>query len=264
MGIGPSPRRRSRGLRREEVAGIAGVGVSWYTWLEQGREIRVSSEVLRRVSKALRLNREEVLHVFGLAGLEPPEAPPPCTLTVNPTLQRVLDNLVYVPAYVHNSHWDRIAWNDAALALMGDFGSSAPEQRNTVWRTFANPEVQEYTLHWKHMAEIVVAEFNATVSRHFDDPWLMDFVLRLSAVSPYFRECWARREVIARREEKTVIKHASAGALYLERSVFQVPYDPGLSVILFTPLPTEDSPRRLRELVDEFKRRRAKHRDGAS
>jgi len=261
VGIGPSPRRRSRGLRREEVAGIAGVGVSWYAWLEQGRDIRVSSGVLRRVSKALRLNREEVLHIFALAGLEPPEVPPPCALTVNPTLQRVLDNLVYVPAYVHNCHWDRIAWNDAALALMGDFASGSPEQRNTVWRTFANPEVFEYTRHWKHMAEVVVAEFNATVSRQFDDPWLMDFVSRLSAVSPFFRESWARREVIARREEKTVFEHASAGALHFERSVFQVPYDPGLSLIMFTPLPTEDSPARLRELVDTFKQGRSKHRD---
>lgn len=247
------PRRRTRGLRREEVAEEAGVGVSWYTWLEQGRDIRVSAEVLRRVSRALQLDRDETGHVFRLAGLGVPEYPPPVASTVRPTLQRVLDAMEHIPAYVHNARWDRIAWNDAALALMGDFSQDPPEQRNTVWRTFLHPEVRAYTEDWEHVARIVMAEFNASVSQQFDDPWLMDFVDRIGKHSPQFREWGLEREIIARREEETCIRHKTAGRLRLERSVFQIPYDPSLSLVTFTPLPVDDTPGRLRELVDAFR-----------
>ena len=251
-------RRRTPGLRREEVAQIAGVSASWYTWLEQGREIRVSVDVLGRISRALQLNGDEITYLFELAGLEAPHALPEVVLSVNPTLQRVLDRMEFVPAYVHNHRWDRIAWNKAALALMGDFSREPLEDRNTVWRTFANPIVRAYTEDWAHIAQVVIAEFHASVSRYFDDPWLMGFVARLSEASPEFRLWWARRDVIRRREEKTVIKHATAGALHLERSIFQIPYDPGLSLVLFTPIDTENSPARLKALVESFSSPREK------
>ena len=102
-------RRRTPGLRREEVAERAGVGLSWYTWLEQGRDIRVSPEVLRRLSRALHLNTTEQRHIFQLAGIEAPASAPPVIEAVRPSLQRLLDNMEYTPAYVHNARWDRIA-----------------------------------------------------------------------------------------------------------------------------------------------------------
>ncbi|WP_256869363.1 helix-turn-helix transcriptional regulator [Sphingobium lactosutens] len=246
-------RRRTPGMRREEVAAIAGVGVSWYTWLEQGRPIQVSAEVLRRVSRALQLNQDEIRHVFRLAGYGAPEEPAAIATTVNPTLQRVLDSLDYVPAYVHNARWDRIAWNDAALALMGDFSRDPPEERNTVWRTFLSPEVRAYTKDWEHVARIVIAEFNASVSQQFDDPWFRQFVERLSARSAEFREWSLQREVIARREERTWIIHDLVGELSLERSIFQIPYDLSLSLVMFTPLDADDTPTRLRRAVDAFR-----------
>lgn len=251
------PRRRTPGLRREEVAEEAGVGVSWLTWLEQGRDIRVSAEVLRRVSRALGLDRDEIRHVFRLAGLGAPEEAPPIPTSVKPTLQRVLDCMEYIPAYVHNARWDRIAWNDAALALMGDFSRDPPEQRNTVWRTFANSEVRAYTEDWEYVARIVIAEFNASISQQFDDPWLQDFVERIASRSPEFREWWQQREINPRREEPTGIRHKSAGLLHLERSIFQIPYEPSLSLVVFTPLPVEQTPERLRALVDAFRAARS-------
>ena len=256
------PRRRTPGLRREEVAQDAGVGVSWYTWLEQGRDIRVSAEVLRRIVRALRLDREESGHVFRLAGFGVPEEPPPLASAVRPTLQRVLDAMEYIPAYVHNARWDRIAWNDAALALMGDFAQDPPEQRNTVWRTFAHPAVRAYSEDWEQVARIVIAEFNASVSQQFDDPWLMEFVDSIADRSPEFRQWWATREIIARQEGETRILHKAAGRLHLERSVFGVPYDPGLSLVIFTPLPVDDTPGRLHGLIDQFRATRKAREDG--
>lgn len=251
-------RRRTPGMRREEVAQEAGVGVSWYTWLEQGRDIRVSPEVLRRVSRALRLTLDENRHVFRLAGFGAPEQAPPVAVSVNPTLQRVLDSLDYVPAYVHNARWDRIAWNDAALALMGDFSKDPPEERNTVWRTFLSPEVRAYTVDWEHVARIVIAEFNASISQQFDDPWLSDFVERIAARSPEFRKWSEEREVIARREAETYFLHQTAGLLHLERSIFQIPYDPSLSLVMFTPRPIDDTPERLKRAIDDFRASRDK------
>jgi transcriptional regulator with XRE-family HTH domain len=255
----PSVRRRTPGLRREEVATEAGVGLSWYTWLEQGRDIRVSAHVLRRVARALQLNGPEVAHTFELAGLRAPDTPPFIATSVNATLQRVLNSLEHIPAYVQNQRWDRIAWNDAALALMGDFATGDIADRNTVWRTFANARVRNYTKDWERIAQVVVAEFHVSIGRDVDQAWLTDFLNRLCAVSPEFRDLWERRAIGARREEKTIIQSAE-GPLHLERSVFQIPYDPGLALVMFTPLFDEDSPRRLKLLVEKFKSQRERAR----
>lgn len=246
-------RRRTPGLRREEVAEQAGVGISWYTWLEQGRDINVSPEVMRRISRALGLDRDEARHVFRLAGLGVQEEAPPVPTSLKPSLQRLLDAMEYIPAYVHNARWDRIGWNDAALALMGDFSNDPPEERNTVWRTFLSPEVRAYTADWEHIARIVIAEFNASISQQFDDPWLVEFTERMSARAPEFRALWQQREVIPRQEEETCIQHKLAGALHLERLILQIPYEPSLSLVLFTPLEIAETPRRIKELVDGFR-----------
>lgn len=250
------PRRRTPGLRREEVASQAGVGISWYTWLEQGRDINVSPEVMRRIARALGLGRDETRHIFRLAGLGVQEEAPPIPTSLKPSIQRLLDAMEYIPAYVHNARWDRIGWNDAALALMGDFSNDPVEERNTVWRTFLSPEVRSYTADWQHIARIVIAEFNASISQQFDDPWLGDFIERLSARAPEFRELWQQREVIPRQEERTLIQHKLAGPLHLERSILQIPYEPSLSVVVFTPVEVADTPRRIRELVDGFRAER--------
>lgn len=246
-------RRRTPGLRREEVATAAGVGLSWYTWLEQGRDIRVSPLVLHRVSRALRLDGAEVRHVFHLAGLEAPSSPPPVTQSVRPSLQRLLDTMEYTPAYVHNARWDRIAWNDAALALMGDFSRDPPEERNTLWRTFLNPEVRHYTQDWATLAQELIGEFNASVSQQFDDPWLADFMARLAERSPEYRQWGARRDVKTRESWPTRICHQSGAVLDLERSVFTVPYDESLSLVVFVPLAENESAAQLKRLVDRFR-----------
>lgn len=246
------PRRRTPGLRREEVAEEAGIGVTWYTWLEQGRDIRVSREVLRRLSRALNLDRAETRHLLRLSGFGIVDHTPSLPSSVKPSLQRVLDAMKYIPAYVHNARWDRIAWNDAALALMGNFGLDPIEERNTVWRMFLSPEVRTYAEDWDHFARIVIAEFNATIGERFDDPWFQDFVDDLSDQSPEFRRLWQDREVNPRREEVTRIHHKEVGRLHLERSVFQIPYEPTLSLVIFTPLDIEDTPARVRRLVRGF------------
>lgn len=254
------PRRRTPGWRREELAEEAGVGVTWYTWLEQGRDIRASPEAMRRICRALHLDKEETRYAFGLAGLGLVQEPMTITKSVPRALQRVLDNMDYIAAYVHNARWDRIAWNDAALALMGDFKNGPPEHRNTVWRTFANPEVRAYTVNWRKVARIVIAEFHASMSQEFEHPWLAEFVARLSRESPEFREWWPEREVMSRKGGKTSLRNPEVGVLHLERSIFQVPYDPGLSLVMFTPVPKDESPERMRKAVDAFRSRRKNSR----
>jgi transcriptional regulator with XRE-family HTH domain len=246
-------RRRTPGLRREEVAEKAGVGLSWYTWLEQGRDIRVSPEVLRRIARALQLNATELRHIFQLAGLELPVTAPPVITAVRPSLQRLLDSMEYTPAYIHNARWDRIAWNQAALALMGDFSRDPEEERNTLWRTFVKEEVKGYTEDWELLARELIGEFNASVSQQLDDPWLEDFTERLAARSAEFRQWRLEREVKTRDSWPTRIRHRSAGLLHLERSVFCVPHAESLSMVVFVPLDIEGSPARLRKAIDQFR-----------
>lgn len=239
------------------MAETAGVGLSWYTWLEQGRDINVSPEVLRRVARALHLNATELRHIFQLAGLEVPVSAPPVIRTVQPSLQRLLDSLEYTPAYVHNVRWDRIAWNDAALALMGDFSADPQDERNTLWRTFVKQEVKDYTEDWDVLARELIGEFNASVSQQLDDPWLEDFIERLAAHSPEFRRWRLEREVKPRDSWPTRIRHRSAGLLHLERSVLSLPHAGSLSMVVFVPLDMADSPARLRLAIDEFRQNRS-------
>lgn len=250
------PRRRTPGLRREEVAQAAGIGASWYTWLEQGRDIKVSVETLRRISKALKLDRHEIQHVFRLAGLGLPVQPDVLPSSVAAPLQRLLDAMRDIPAYIHNARWDRIAWNDASLALMGDYSKDTLQERNTVWRTFLNPAVRAYSEDWEHLARIVVSEFTTSFGGQFEDPWLWEFVEALSARSPQFEQLWNDRDVIPRHEERTRIHHKAAGRLYLERSTLQVSSTDRLTMVVFVPLETEDTPERLRRLVTEFESRK--------
>ena len=116
-----------------------------------------------------------------------------------------------------------------------------------------NAEVRDYTEDWDALARIVVAEFNASFGHQFEDPWLKDFVDRLSEQSREFSDLWNHREVIPRKEERTRIHHKAAGRLYLERSVFQIPYEQSLSLVTFIPLEEENSILRLRDTVDAFR-----------
>src|SRR3954454_2249881 len=161
VGLPNGGRRRTPGLRREEVAQLAGVGATWYTWLEQGRDVRASLEVLEAISSALRLTRAERAHLILLGRGE--EAPP-CKSPVeraSASLRRLIANLGTNPAYIIGRRWDYLAWNDAATALLGDFGALPRSARNHVWQTFMAPRRRALFTDWELTYPLLVAKFRA-------------------------------------------------------------------------------------------------------
>ena len=245
-----SPRRRTPGLRREEVAEMAGMGMSWYTSLEQGRDVHPSREALQRLAEVLRLNPDEMTYLLLLAGHSVPQAQQQTpSLAVSPSLQRTLNALQGTPAYVVNRCWDRIAWNRAAVALLGDPGLDSPADRNLIRKLFTNPGVRMHMPDWENEAQVVLGEFHSTSARHPDDPAIGALVAELNASSCEFRTWWPRQHVLARREKRVRLLDRRVGLMVLELSCFVVSYDEDLTLCLYTPLPDEESPAKLRQLL---------------
>ncbi len=142
VGLPKGAARRTPGLRREEVAQLASVSVTWYTWLEQGRDINVSAQALNTIARALRMDRTEQTHLFMLARQPLPPQPPPDE-EATPVLRRVLANVGISPAYVTGRRWNVLAWNEAAEVVFGNFGAKMGRERNLLWRSFTDMETRE-------------------------------------------------------------------------------------------------------------------------
>ncbi|RJL20771.1 helix-turn-helix transcriptional regulator [Paracoccus siganidrum] len=186
VGLPTTGGRRTPGLRREEVAQLAGVGLTWYTWFEQGRDIQVSESFLLRVSKALRLDDAECCHLFLLAHRRPPPAEAGQSPSVGPLIQQLLDDLVARPAYVLNLRWDAVAWNRGADDLFGLSGRQQGD-RNILRMVFADPGMRHRLPAWHEDAPKLVAQFRCDLAAAPDDPGMLGLVDDLKAVSPDFR-----------------------------------------------------------------------------
>jgi transcriptional regulator with XRE-family HTH domain len=189
VGLPSGGRRRTPGLRREEVAALAGVGITWYTWFEQGREIGVSEAFLLRIGKILRLDDAECCHLFLLAQQRPPSAEAHHWPSIPPLVQRMMDELVARPAYVTNLRWDVVAWNAAADRLFG-FSGREPAQRNFLRLAFADPELRRRLPDWKEDAPRLLAAFRRELAVAPDDPAMLELVDQLRRLSPDFRRWW--------------------------------------------------------------------------
>lgn len=186
VGLPMTGRRRTPGLRREEVAALAGVGLTWYTWFEQGRDIQVSQSFLLKVAKALRLNDSECSHLFLLAHRRPPPPEAHQWPTVGPLIQQLLDDLAMRPAYVLNLRWDVIAWNGQAERLFG-FAGKAQTDRNIMRLVFADPEWRSRLPAWREDAAKLVAQFRCDLATAPDDPRMLALIDALKKLSPDFR-----------------------------------------------------------------------------
>ena len=249
VGLPPGGRRRTPGLRREEVAQLAGVGVTWYTWLEQGRDIRVSTQVLDAIARALRLEPDERTHLFQLASPEPPPSPPPAHQIVSPALQLVLDSLTPSLAHIVGRRWDVLAWNDAARAVLGDFATMSARERNTVWRMFLREETRRLVVDWAAHAQRLLAQFRADSAPYAGDPWFGELIEHLERASPEFRAWWPRHDVLGSMEGRVDFDHPEAGRLLLQYTVFQVYDAPELKLVVYTPLPQTGSAQRIERLI---------------
>ena len=248
VGLPSGGRRRTPGLRREEVAHLAGVGTTWYTWLEQGRDVRASLDVLEAISRALRLTPAERTHLVLLGR---GEVPPPCKSDerVSPTIKRLIENLGPNPAYVIGRRWDYLAWNRAACALLGDFEDVPRAARNHLWMHFMDPARREIFPDWARNSRLIAAKFRADHAHHIGDPSFDELVTTLRKSSPEFCKLWGKHEVATSGPGRRTVLHPVVGTLIFEHAVFHPHDTPEQRMILFSPLPDEDTPAKLATLL---------------
>ena len=240
----PPERRRTPGLRREEVAQRANISPTWYTWLEQGRGGAPSADVLDRVARALMLTEVEREHVFLLGLGRLPEARFRKNEGVTPRLQRVLDALEPSPAVIRTAIWDVVAWNRAATVMLMDYGSLPPERRNILRFIFLDPSARAAQYDWESVARFVLGAFRVDAARAGAGAEVEPFVEELCRLSPEFRSMWRDNDVRGTHGEAVKhIRHPVLGSLAFEYSAFSVDGRTDLSLVVYNPATAEDAER---------------------
>jgi transcriptional regulator with XRE-family HTH domain len=235
-------RRRTPGLRREEVAQRANISATWYTWLEQGRGGAPSADVLDRIAGALMLTDAEREHLFLIGLGRPPKARYDASTGVTPRLQRVLDTLNPSPAIVKTATWDVVAWNEAATVVLSDYDDPEFEDRNILRRLFCDPRAQARQMDWKSVARFVVAAFRADTIRAGASEDVKALVDELCSRSPEFAAAWRANDVITHGEGAKQLRHPDVGLLSLEYSSFLVDGRPDLALVIYNPAtPTDET-----------------------
>lgn len=231
----PTARRRTPGLRREEVAQLAHVSATWYTWLEQGRGGAPSADVLDRLSRALRLSQDEREHLFMLAQNRPPGILPAGPAAVTPRLQQVLDAFGGTPAVLKQPDWTVVAWNRAATALFGDFAGRSAAERNVLRRMFLDASRQSLP-GWDAIARHLVGAVRRDITRLGLEAEAGPLIDELSRESPAFRRIWAEREVGVHGEGRKLVTHPAVGEMEFDFTTFGVEGRPVLAMVVFTPV----------------------------
>jgi transcriptional regulator with XRE-family HTH domain len=242
-------RRRTQGLRREEVAQRANISPTWYTWLEQGRGGAPSADVLNRIATGLMLTEPEREHLFMLGLGRPPEVRYRGVDSVTPRLQRVLDALDPSPAIIKTATWDVVAWNRAAAAMLTDYSKLPREQRKSLRLMFGNPRVRDAQDDWQSVARFVVGSFRADATRAGAGAEITDLVEELCRISAEFAALWRDNDVVpAHGEGVKRLRHPEIGLIELEFSVFAVDGRPELGMIVYNPATPADA-ERIRSLI---------------
>ncbi|MFI4935277.1 MAG: helix-turn-helix transcriptional regulator [Caulobacterales bacterium] len=240
----PAERRRTPGLRREEVAQRANISPTWYTWLEQGRGGAASADVLNRIARALMLTEVEREHLFLLGLGRPPEVRYRKDEGVTPRLQRVLDALDPSPALIRTATWDVVAWNRAATVMLMDYGSLPPEQRNMLRFIFLDPSARAAHYDWESVARFVVGVFRLDAVRAGAAADVEPLVDELCRLSPEFRAMWRDNDLPGVHGEAVKhIRHPVLGQFAFEYSVFAVDGRPDLSLLVYNPATPADAER---------------------
>ncbi len=232
----PGGRRRTPGLRREDVAALAGVSVDYYVRLEQGRKTQPSRSVLDALAKALRLDDDERGHLLTLAN----QAAPPVrqrSERVRPGVLRLLDVLDTTPGFVLGRRMDVLAWNPMAAILLGDFGKLPTPRRNMLYLLFLDPRSKILYRDWQTVALESVAHLRATSARHQDDPMIGELVRELNAKSPDFRRWWARHDVREKGHGRKNFHHPDVGALSLDYETLRLHNDDDQVLVTYTAEP---------------------------
>jgi transcriptional regulator with XRE-family HTH domain len=241
-------RRRTPGLRREEVAQRANISTTWYTWLEQGRGGAPSADVLDRIARALMLTEIEREHLYLLGLGRTPDVHYRVPDGITPRLQRVLDALEVSPALVRTATWDVVAWNRAATVVLKDYGSLPRDQRNILRMIFGDPRVRAAQYDWDAVARYVVGAFRADAARAGAASQVADLVEELRQLSPEFEALWRDNDVSGGGDHVKHLKHPILGPITFEYSSFAVEGRPDLGMVIYNPATPEDA-ERIRSLM---------------
>lgn len=238
----PGERRRTPGLRREEVAQLAGVGLAWYTWLEQGRVVSTSTQIIDSLARALQLDTIGHRHLRALANLPLPASGPQPTheAELSQSLARLVDNLLPNAAYIVDQRFDIHAWNAVYAKLWRNLDDVPVNERNLLWLFFNDPSLRDLVMGWEIRAEALIAQFRAVAGRHVDDPRVADLVARLNQTSPYFQQRWSDYRVGTFVEPRHVIRHRQVGEIQLDLAQLRLVQHPTLTLVLQTPVTDKD------------------------
>lgn len=235
VSLPPGGRRRTPGLRREEVAILASVGVTWYTWLEQGRQINPSESVLDAIAKALRLSYAETDHLFILAGLRPEVTGGPIRMPhVTDMLQRLVEQQGPAAAYLMDARWDLVCWNDLAGTLLG-FDAAPPDDRNAAWLMFAEDGYGGLLADWDRHARGMVAELRLASGRLVGDEQFAGLLARLRRARPEFDHWWDLGEVRCRMDTEKLFRHPGVGTIEVDEAVLRPSSVPDLQLTILVP-----------------------------
>ncbi len=229
-----SKNRKTSGLRREEVALLVDVSIDWYTWLEQGRDINVSARVLYSIAEVFHLNDKEIKHLFLLAQQAVPIIVPQTNDRVSPIVQKFLDHQATAPSYVTNLKWDIIAWNDSACAVFGDYNKMTGLQRNSIWRAFNSHYMKKLLDDWELHAQKRVAQFRASYSLLYKDPWYEKMKQELCTNSD-FKRWWNLYDVEESPCGDKLLHHPVVGDLCIDHLSFKWCDNPNLLITVHMP-----------------------------
>ncbi len=233
VGIVDNRRRRAKGLKREEVSQLAGISLTWYTWIEQGREVNFSPDVLSGIADALQLKSHERQYIYKLCGIYP-ESQDNLHDSIDPVLKRLIDSQEPFPAYAMGHYWQLLYWNQSANRLFS-FDTLETEQANILWYTFAREESRTFVHNWQERARQLVEEFRADCSQYINDPLLRDFLQNLQAVSPEFKQFWSEHQVKARDGGRRDFQHPVAGHLVFEQITLRATHAPDIKIVIHLP-----------------------------
>ncbi len=236
FGFPAGSRRRTQGLRREEVAQLAGISPTWYTWIEQGREINVSADVLDRLAQTLQLTRSERAYLFEMAGRRDPQASTPEDDSAPESLTSLLED-VRVPAYIMGSYWDMLAWNEPAARLFaGWLDQQNAVSPNMLRFVFQSPVARELLADWETRARRITAEFRADCRTRLEDPALQKLVEELTQTSPEFTLFWKQHDVLERQGGRRDFKHPLQGQISFLQTTLRPVEQEQLKLVILKPV----------------------------
>lgn len=257
VGLNGGLRRRTPGLRREEVAQLAGLSTTWYTWLEQGRDIQASASVLENVASALQMTTDERKYLFSLALDKSSNMLPAASVEeqpqISPSLAKILEQLRYCPTIISDRHCNIVGWNEAARHVFLDFEQIPEHQRNMIALLFDRKEFRRLAVNWKDFAADFLAIFRAYYGQYMEDDWYETFLREMKNTYPDFNPLWEESKVSSAPQVVLEFRHARGGKMLFELSSLIVQGSTELRCSIYTPVQDSATEVKLMALMERAK-----------